>query len=149
MYKDFKDIFSYQQEDDIKQSILNAELDTSGEIRVHIDTICEGDVKEKAREIFDVLNMQKTELRNGVLFYLAVKNRKFAIIRDIGIEEVVPDEFWQNVKQVLLNNFRKEKFVEGLCEAIAMTGDRLTMDFPHHMNEVNELPDEISYGDFK
>lgn len=141
-----QDFFTREQREDIKQAIMNAELDTSGEIRVHIDTKCKGDVIKQASKVFRELKMHKTELRNGVLFYLAVKNRKFAVIGDEGINKVVPDDFWETLKLDLLDAFREEKFTEGLIEGIGRTGIYLKKHFPYQTDDVNELSDEISFG---
>ncbi len=141
-----KYFFTKQQKDNIKQSIINAELDTSGEIRVHIENICKGEVMDRAAFIFKKLQMHKTKLRNGVLFYLSIKNRKFAIIGDMGINAVVDDNFWDNIKHQMLNHFRKNEFTEGLCEGIISTGEQLKKYFPHQKDDINELSDEISFG---
>jgi uncharacterized membrane protein len=146
MSKSASDFFTREQRDDIKQAIMNAELDTSGEIRVHIDSKCKGDVMERALEVFRQLKMHETELRNGVLFYLAVKNRKFAVIGDEGINKVVPDDFWDNLKLDMLDNFREEKFTEGLIEGISRTGEYLKKHFPYQTDDINELSDDISFG---
>ncbi|MEE4255452.1 MAG: TPM domain-containing protein [Bacteroidales bacterium] len=146
MGKTAQDFFTREQIDDIKQAIMNAELDTSGEIRVHIDTKCKGDVMEKALKVFKKLKIHETELRNGVLFYLAVKNRKFAVVGDEGINKVVPDDFWERIKADMLDAFREEKFTDGLVDGITQTGTHLKKHFPHQANDVNELSDEISFG---
>jgi uncharacterized membrane protein len=145
MAKTAKDFFTSEQKEDIRQAILNAELDTSGEIRVHIEKNCPGDVMDRAAFMFEKLNMHKTELRNGVLFYLALENRKFAVIGDKGINAITPENFWDDVKPVLLNYFREGKFSEGLTEGILMVGQKLKKDFPHQTTDVNELSDEISF----
>lgn len=147
MSKSAKAFFTREQRDDIKQAIMNAELDTSGEIRVHIDSTCKGDVMERAFTVFKKLKIHETELRNGVLFYLAVKNRKFAVIGDEGIDKVVPDDFWDVLKSDLLDAFREEKFTDGLVDGIAKTGAHLKKFFPYQTDDVNELSDEISFGD--
>jgi uncharacterized membrane protein len=147
MLKTAKDFFSKEQREDIRQAILNSELDTSGEIRVHIETNCKGDVLDRAAYIFDKMGMQKTEKRNGVLFYLAVKNRRFAVIGDVAINAIVPENFWDDLKNHLLNHFREEKFTEGLIEGITMVGTHLKKHFPYLRGDVNELSDEISFGD--
>jgi uncharacterized membrane protein len=147
MLKTAKDFFTKEQREDIRQAILNSELDTSGEIRVHIETNCKGDVLDRAAYIFDKMGMQKTEKRNGVLFYLAVKNRRFAVIGDLAINAVVPENFWDDLKNLLLNHFREEKFTEGLVEGITMVGTHLKLHFPYLRGDVNELSDEISFGD--
>ncbi|MCX6306716.1 MAG: TPM domain-containing protein [Bacteroidetes bacterium] len=141
-----KDFFSKQEKEDIKQAIMNAELDTSGEIRVHIENTFTGEVMDRAAFIFKQLGMNKTVLHNGVLIYLAVKNRRFAIIGDSGINSVVPGNFWNDIKGNMLNQFRENRFTEGLIEAITSTGIQLKKHFPHHRDDVNELPDDISFG---
>jgi uncharacterized membrane protein len=140
------DFFSRQDKDDIRQAIMNAELDTSGEIRVHIENTCSGDVLDRAAFVFKQLNMHKTALRNGVLIYLAVKNRRFAILGDSGINKVVPDKFCDDIKANMLNHFREGRFTEGLIQAITATGLQLKSQFPHQMGDVNELSDELSFG---
>jgi len=142
-----KDFFEKEQKEDIRQAILNAELDTSGEIRVHIETSCKGDVLDRAAYVFDKMGMQNTEKRNGVLFYLAIKNKRFAVIGDIGINTVVNENFWDSIKNLLLNNFREEKFTEGLIEGINMIGTKLKAYFPYQTGDINELSDEISFGE--
>lgn len=141
-----KDFFTREQRDDIRQAILNAELDTSGEIRVHIETTCEGDVLDRAAYLFRKLDMHNTDLRNGVLFYLAVRNRKFAVIGDKGINAMVPENFWDDIKFCMLNHFREDHFTEGLIEGIGMVGERLKEHFPYKTTDVNELPDEVTFG---
>jgi uncharacterized membrane protein len=141
-----KKFFTPEQQDDIKQAVMNAELDTSGEVRVHIENRCAGDVLIRAAVIFKKLKMDRTELHNGVLIYLAIENRKFAIIGDTGINSVVPENFWEQIKSKMLNHFREGEFTHGLSEAITATGVQLKQHFPHQKNDVNELPDDISFG---
>ena len=141
-----KKFFTSEQQDDIKQAVLNAELDTSGEIRVHIENKCTGDVMIRAAQIFKKLKMNRTELHNGVLIYLAIENRKFAIIGDEGIHKVVPENFWEQIKTNMLNHFREGRFTLGLSDAITEAGKQLKHHFPHDKNDVNELPDDISFG---
>lgn len=146
MIKTAKDFFTKEQREDIRQAVLDAELDTSGEIKVHIETSCKGDILDRAAFIFDKMGMQKTEKRNGALFYLAVKNRRFAVMGDKGINAVVPEDFWDDLKNLLLNHFRKEGFTEGLIEGISMVGTELKKHFPYQTDDVNELSDNISFG---
>lgn len=139
--------FTKEQNEDILLSIKNAELDTSGEIRVHIEEKCPGEVLDRAAIIFKKLDMHKTELRNGVLFYLALKNRKFAVLGDAGINQVVPENFWDEVRNIMLNHFRENRFTEGLAEGISLAGQQLKNHFPFKHDDVNELSDEISFGE--
>ena len=140
------DFFTKEQKIEIVNAIKQAELNTSGEIRVHIEKSCKGDVLDRAAFIFDKLNMQKTEQRNGVIFYLAIQNKKFAILGDAGINEKVPADFWENIKTTMLGLFKEQKFSEGLVKGITMAGEQLKTHFPYQSDDVNELPDEISFG---
>jgi uncharacterized membrane protein len=142
-----RNFFTKEQQEDIRQAIMNAELDTSGEIRVHIENTCTGDALDRTLVIFKKLEMEKTESRNGVLIYLAVKNRKFAIIGDKGINDVVIENYWDNIKNKMVNHFRENQFTEGLIEAITETGNQLKKYFPHQTEDKNELSDEISFND--
>jgi len=141
-----KSFFSKEEKLEIKKAILNAELDTSGEIRVHIETECKGEVLDRASHLFSKLEMDKTDLHNGVLFYLAFKSQKFAIIGDKGINKEVPEKFWQDIKATMAAKFSSDEYTQGLVDGIAMAGVRLKKHFPHHIDDINELPDEISFG---
>ncbi|MEI8046997.1 MAG: TPM domain-containing protein [Bacteroidota bacterium] len=138
--------FTKEQQEDIRVAIMNAELDTSGEIRVHIENTCKGDSLDRALVVFNKLGMEKTAGRNGVLIYLAVKNRKFAIIGDEAIHAVVTEVFWDSVKNKMMNQFRENQFTQGLVEAITETGLQLKKYFPYKTDDVNELSDEISFS---
>jgi uncharacterized membrane protein len=137
--------FSKEEQAMILASVKEAELETSGEIRVHIETSLKGDVLDRAAWLFKKLGMNKTAERNGVLFYLAVGDRKFAIIGDAGINAKVPVGFWDNISELMKKNFKEGKFTEGLSEGILMAGTQLKTHFPHKADDVNELPDEISF----
>lgn len=141
-----KKFFTSEQQNSIKQAIAAAELNTSGEVRVHIDDTCKEDVLDKAANMFHQLKMDKTALRNGVLFYLAVTDHKFAILGDKGINEKVPMDFWDNIKDVMLDHFKKQQFTEGLCKGIEMAGEKLKSHFPLQTNDTNELNNEVSFG---
>ena len=142
-----KNFFSEEQKQAIQQAIANAELNTSGEIRVHLVENCKGDAFESAVKIFNKLNMHKTELRNGVLFYLAVSDKKLAIAGDKGINEKIENGFWDAIRDVMIENFKKENFTEGLCLGIEMAGEKLKIHFPFQSNDTNELPNEVSFGE--
>ncbi|MEN8158268.1 MAG: TPM domain-containing protein [Bacteroidota bacterium] len=138
--------FSNEEKALIKSAVQEAELNTSGEIRVHIDNHCREDVMDRAAWWFGKLEMQKTEQRNGVLFYLAVKEHKFAILGDAGINAVTPDDFWDNIKEKMLASFSEGDFATGLQEGILMAGEQLKEHFPYQDDDVNELSDDISFG---
>jgi uncharacterized membrane protein len=139
------DFFSKEQQSRIRDAIKDAEEATSGEIRVHIESSVTGDVLDRAAWIFKKLGMQATAERNGVLFYLAVTSRKFAIIGDSGINAKVPEGFWDKIKELLERHFKEGKFTEGLAEGILMAGKQLKAHFPHQSNDINELPNDISF----
>ncbi len=139
------DFFTPEQKGKIKSAIKDAELNTSGEIRVHIEKYCKGNVLDRASYIFGELRMHKTQQRNGVLFYLAVNDHKFAILGDSGINAVTPENFWENIKEKMLEHFTQENFTEGLAEGIRMAGEQLKNHFPYQTDDVNELPDDISF----
>lgn len=130
----------------IKNAIVHAEKGTSGEIRVHIEDSFKGDVLDQASFIFKKLKMHETEQRNGVLFYLAVSNRQFAILGDAGINAKVPEGFWDLIKESMAGHFRNNRFTEGLVEGITLAGEKLVEHFPYLQNDSNELSDEISFG---
>jgi len=141
-----KKFFTTEQQLEITAAIREAEDNTSGEIRVHLESSCDGDPLDRAAYIFSKLKMHKTGLRNGVLFYLAVNNRKFAILGDAGINAKTGEDFWTEIKEVMLGHFREGRFTEGLATGIRMAGDSLKNHFPHQKNDVNELSDDISFG---
>ncbi len=138
--------FSKQEKEEIKAAVKEAELSTSGEIRVHIDNHCKEDVMDRSAWWFSRLDMQKTEQRNGVLFYLAVKDHKFAILGDAGINAVTGDDFWDHIKEKMLGHFSEGSFAEGLREGILMAGQALKEHFPYQDGDINELSDDISFG---
>lgn len=141
--------FTKEQQALILASVKEAEKETSGEIRVHIETSLTGDVLDRAAWVFKKLGMHKTDERNGVLFYLAVSDRKFAIIGDAGINSKVPAGFWNEISDLLVKNFKEGKFTEGLSEGILMAGKQLQTHFPFKKDDVNELSDEISFDKLK
>ena len=139
--------FNEEQKRLITDAIKEAELNTSGEIRVHIESSCKEDVLDRAAYMFEKLAIHKTELRNGVLFYLSVNDRKFAILGDAGINTVTPDNFWEEIKDTIINHFTKSEFDIGLSTGIKMAGLALKEHFPYQKDDVNELSDEISFND--
>jgi uncharacterized membrane protein len=138
--------FTKEEKALIKEAIASAELSTSGEIRLHVDNHCRGDVLDCAAAWFDKLKMQKTELRNGVLFYIAVKDHQFAILGDAGINAVTPEDFWENIKEEMVKYFKENRVADGLVKGIRMAGDQLKKHFPYQSDDINELSDEISFG---
>ena len=126
-------------------AIGEAEKMTSGEIRVHLTPQCGDDVMYEAIEAFDRLGMYKTRHRNGVLIFVAFESRKFAILGDSGINEVVSPNYWDEEKEILLEYFKQGDPATGLCAVIARVGAKLKAYFPIEDDDVNELSNEISY----
>lgn len=132
----------------IVEAIRSAELATSGEVRVHIESRCEEDNPlDRAAWIFQELGMEKTALRNGVLVYVALKSRQFCIIGDAGINSVVPADFWDSAKDLMLKEFAQGHIAQGIASGINRVGVLLKEKFPYQDDDVNELPDAISYGE--
>lgn len=141
-----KDYFTPDQQKQIVDAIEEAELNTSGEIRVHVDLTCKGDVLDQAAKTFALLKMHKTKLRNGVLFYLSIQDHKFAILGDAGINSQVPENFWESTKQAMLDKFKENNLTEGLVTGITMAGEQLKKYFPYKDDDINELDNNISFG---
>jgi uncharacterized membrane protein len=137
---------SKEDEQEIVQAIVSAEKNTSGEIRVHIEERSEKAPLDRAQEVFFELHMNETKDRNGVLFYVCVADKKFAIIGDEGIDKVVESDFWDCTKDIVISNFKESNFKNGLVEGILRAGERLKKYFPYQSDDVNELSNEISKG---
>ena len=129
-------------------AIRQAEVTTSGEIRVHLEDTCPTpEPLDRAAQVFGELGMHRTAQRNGVLFYLAWTSRQFAVVGDAGINSVVPDDFWETTKEAVLEHFRGERYVLGLERGITMVGEQLHRYFPYDAaTDQNELDDSISFG---
>lgn len=142
-----KSFFTESEQEMIVESIRRAEKNTSGEIRVHIEAICDGDPVNRAKAVFEALGMHTTALKNGVLLYLAYESKKFAFIGDSGIHEKVAQQFWDEETAQMARRFKDGKFCDALCKAIEDTGMQLKHYFPYQSNDTNELSNDISFGD--
>lgn len=138
--------FSDAEEAEIVHAISRAEQNTSGEIRVHLEGHTALAVFDRAKEVFFDLNMDKTAQRNGVLFYLAIENKSFVIIGDEGINQKVEADFWDNIKDTVIQHFKVADFKTGLIKGILKSGEKLQAYFPYQQDDINELPNEISKG---
>jgi len=139
--------FTKQEEAKIVNAIKTAEKNTSGEIRIHVEKHCKTeDTYERAIDVFEELGMTNTEQRNGVLIYMAIADRKFAIIGDQGINDVVPPNFWDTTKNLMIEHFKKGEMAEGFATGILHAGEQLKTHFPYQDDDENELDDDISYG---
>ncbi len=143
-----KPFFSPEENEKIVHSIQDAERQTSGEIRVFVESRCKYvDALDRAAEIFARLQMERTELRNGVLFYIAIKDKQLAIFADKGIHEATGDKHWKNEVKDILAVFSKDSVVAGITTSINKIGTALKEHFPYNEGiDRNELPDEIVFG---
>jgi len=139
-------LLTKEQKEKLIQAIRDAENQTSGEIRVHLESRCKGSVLQRAAQMFEKLKMHETQHRNSTIIYLAVKDRKFAIFGDQGINEIVPDNFWEDVKEEMQSYFERGEFINGLILGINQVGKKLKVHFPYQKDDINELPDDISIG---
>jgi uncharacterized membrane protein len=135
-----------KEEQDVIEAIRLAELNTSGEIRVHLEKTAHGDATNRALEVFYHLKMDNTKLQNAVLIYVAVKDKTFVIYGDKGINNVVPPHFWYSTKDVMQAHFKTGNFKQGLVEGILKSGEQLKKYFPYTDLDVNELTNNISKG---
>ena len=138
--------FTKEQKEAMVAAIQKAEKDTSGEIRVHIENRSKIEVLDRAADVFAELKMHKTALRNGVLIYVALLDHKLAILGDAGINSKVPTGFWDSIKTNMVEKFKQGAITEGICEAVITAGEQLNAYFPYQENDVNELPDDISFS---
>ena len=140
--------FNEEEKNRITTAIAEAEERTSGEIRVHIESHCkEENILDRAAHVFAKLDMHKTDLRNGILIYIAYEDHRFAVIGDKGIHARVPHSFWDNVAGMMSEEFRADRIVDGIVAGIETCGRELAADFPLADDDVDELPDEISFGE--
>ncbi|MCL9804637.1 TPM domain-containing protein [Flavobacterium amniphilum] len=141
-----EDFLTKAEEKEIVEAIIQAEKNTSGEIRVHIEENNQKPPLERAQEVFHHLGMDKTGLRNGVLFYVCMQSRTFAVIGDKGINDLVESDFWDCTKDAVVSNFKQGQFKNGLVSGILRAGERLKEHFPFEDDDTNELSNEISRG---
>jgi uncharacterized membrane protein len=130
----------------IESAIGQAELSTSAELRVHLEDYCKEDPLDRAAYLFEKLEMHKTALRNGVLIYVAFKDRKLAILGDSGIHHHVHQETWDTIKTELIASFSQGQYEEGLSKAVATVGEKLAAFFPRQLNDRDELSNTVTTG---
>ncbi len=141
------DIFSNEDQERVVQAISVAENMTSGELRLVVERRLEASsALDAAVAYFQQLGMHKTTLKNGVLIYLALDDHAFAIIGDTGINEKVPENFWEATKEEMASFFRRGEIVEGLIAGIHHAGEQLQHFYPKRPDDVNELPNDIYFG---
>lgn len=130
----------------VVEAIRKAEQNTAGEICVHLELFCKKSPLDKAKKYFQKLKMHKTRARNGVLLYVALQDKKVAVVGDVGINTLVPPNFWESVKENLITHFRKGEICPGICAAVHQIGQQLKTYFPQKNENPNELPDDLSIG---
>lgn len=140
-------LFSDQEQALIQKAIEAAERSTSGEIRVCVEKRCSESALDRAGAYFRKLGMDQTLQKNGVLIYLALQDKKLAIIGDLGIHQVVPADFWHTVKEAMLKLFKQGHMADGVVLGIQMAGEKLRQYFPSISDDQNELPDDIVFAD--
>lgn len=141
-----EDFLTAAEEQEIVDAILKAEKNTSGEIRVHIEAHTRLNHFDRAKEVFHILKMDNTKEENGVLLYVAVNDKKFAICGDKGIDKVVPDNFWETTKETIQDHFKKGNYKAGIVAGVLNAGKELEAHFPWHHGSTNELSNEVSKG---
>ena len=143
-----KPYFNHEEQQHIVSTIREAELHTSGEIRLFIESRCKtGDALQRATELFSKLHMQQTKQRNAVILYIAMKDKKLAVFGDEGIHNLVGDTYWNETVHSLTQNFSTEKYKEGIINAVKDIGEKLRIHFPYlPTTDKNELPDDIVFG---
>jgi len=141
-----EEFLTSEEEQDIVEAIRIAELNTSGEIRVHIETTCKGGATNRALDLFHSLKMDNTKLQNAVLIYLAIEDKNFVIYGDKGINDVVGNGFWDSTKDVMESHFKQGHFKQGLVEGVLKSGEQLKKYFPYSDSDSNELTNTISKG---
>lgn len=141
-----EDFLTAAEEQEIVQAIVQAERNTSGEIRVHLERTTTVPHFERAQEVFQMLKMYNTQQRNGVLIYVAVDDHKFVIYGDEGINNVVPENFWEQTKNNMQTQFKAGQFKEGIVQGVLTAGEELKEHFPWEKGDIDELPNEVSKG---
>lgn len=141
-----EDFLTKAEEAQVVEAIRLAEKNTSGEIRVHLEKKTSIAPITRAVEVFHELKMNETKLRNGVIIYVAVKSKQFAIYGDQGINDKVSDDFWDCTKDIMVTNFKKGNNVNALVEGIQNAGEQLQKHFPFEEDDTDELSNEISRG---
>ncbi len=143
-----QDFFSQKEKDQITEAIKRAETKTSGEIRVFIENKCKyPDALDHAKELFSELKMEATQDRNGVLIYVAIKDRKLAVYGDKSIHEKLGDEYWNDSVKNMISQFTGNNYAKGIEDMILSIGYALKQHFPYNADtDTNELSDEIVFG---
>ena len=128
---------------EIAEAIRQAELKTSGEIRVFITRHPVETPVSVAQTHFLELGMDKTRDRNGVLIFVAPATHKFAVIGDEAVHKKCGDAFWAALSEEMSSYFKEGHFNRGLLHAVSKAGSLLAEHFPRRKDDINELPDKV------
>ena len=137
-------LISKEDSERIVKAIQQSEKECSGEIRVHIQKRCSDNIIKDAENKFNELGIYETKDKNGILIFVAVKDKKFAIIGDKGIHNAVSEDFWENTANAMKEKFKEGDIAGGIVEGIFSVGQQLKKYFPYTSDDVNELSDEVS-----
>lgn len=138
--------FSNQESDILVGQIAGIEQNTIGELRIHVEDLCDQDPYQRAVEVFNKLEMYKTVSKSGILIYLATEDKKLAIIGDKGIHDKVGTDYWTKIVVEVKQLFNQKSVFDGVNYGVEQVGKVLIEHFPEHNKPVNELSNEISYG---
>ena len=143
-----KEFFTDEEKQSIIDAVRNAEQRTSGEVRVFVESRCRYvNAIDRAVEIFENLQMQKTALRNATLVYVATKDKQLAVFGDEGIHQKVGNEYWANEVMKMIHAFNRDNIAEGISRCVLNIGEALATHFPYDKStDKNELPDDIVFG---
>ena len=140
-----KKILSVSDEARLIKAIQLAELKTSGEVRILLEKTIKGDALDECKKKFTELNMHQTKDRNGILFYLAINSKSFAVWGDEGIHQKVSDEFWKSITDCAIGYFKQNDLITGIEKSVELCGEKLKIHFPLQTDDKNELSNDISY----
>ena len=148
LFRKKKPFFTEPERNQIVEAVRTAELRTSGEVRVYVESYCPYvDAIDRAGELFFRLEMDQTAEHNAVLVYVALKDRQLAVFGDQGIHEKVGTDYWNKEVDVLVENFNKENYAAGISQCVLDIGQALHQHFPYDkVTDKNELPDDIVFG---
>jgi uncharacterized membrane protein len=147
-WKKQAEFFTPAEKVQLVEAIQKAEQRTSGEIRVYFESRCRFvNAIDRAEELFFKLGMDKTDLRNATLIYVAIKDHQAAVYGDKGIHEKVGAQYWKDVVNKMLLYFRNNNLADGVCQGISDLGEALVHYFPYDRStDKNELPDDLMFG---